>query len=154
METPRGDTAYAFYESYGSIKNLNKNFVPVQEASEYPRNLYVAEPFNQSRCQPNQFKCPTGPRDPTIDYFFGTEVTVHPPHFSRFGNPWCPNGYCMGNMPGRYNTPEAFRWQTEFQTAPQYKGLAPEKFYKGEYLLPNGPTAPAYANSQNVRKAI
>lgn len=140
------DTSYSFYESYGSVKNLNKNLVPVDASSEYPRRLYASEPFNQSRCQPHQYTCPAGPRDVEIDYFLVAEKDTHPPHFSHFANPWCPNGYCVGNHPGRYNTPPAFRWQTK-----QPANMAPVRFYEGIYVDENYNSSPAYEISAMMR---
>lgn len=147
MSRRTGDTGYVFYESYGSINTQNQNYVPVEEAAEYPKGLYKKESLNPSRCQPLQYTCPNGPRDPSIDYFFPTEVETHPPHFSRFAYPWCPNGYCVGNHPGRYNTPEAFRWQTEVQP----EDMAPSRFYKGKHVDPNYVSSDAYNNSILIR---
>lgn len=141
------DTAYVFYNSQKSLDTLNKNVVEGQVVSEFPRALYAAQPFNQSRCQPLQYTCPSGPRDPDIDYFYPTEVQTHPAHQSRFSYPWCPNGYCIGNHPGRYNTPEAFRWQTSAQP----EGMAPKKFYGGRYVDPNYCSSDAYNNSFAIR---
>lgn len=141
------DTSYAFYNSYGSIKNMNKNLVPVAAASEYPRRLYASEPFGQSKCQPLQYSCPAGPRDTEIDYFLVLEKDTHPPHASRFANPWCPNGYCVGNHPGRYNTPPAFRWQTTGQPL----NMAPARFYTGKHVDENYVSSPAYETSQLMR---
>jgi len=139
---------YVFYNSYGSVDTQNKNKVPVNVATEYPRGLYVGESLNPSVCQPNQFICQNRVRDPSIDYFFGTEVTEHPGHFSRFGYPWCPNGYCIGNHPGRYNTPEAFQWQSSGQPL----GMAPERFYEGYHVNPDYTSSPAYNNAFIARQ--
>jgi len=141
------DTTYSFYESYGSIKNLNKNLVAVDNASQYPRRLYKNEPFNQSKCQPLQYTCPAGPRDTEIDYFMFVDKRTHPAHPSRFANPWCENGYCTGNHPGRYNTPPAFMWQTDQQPP----NMAPSRFYSGKYIDPNYCSSPAYENSAIIR---
>lgn len=143
-------SGYAFYNSYGSVAARNENTVPLSEISEYPRHLYSAQSFNPSRCQPLQYLCQENPRDPKIDYFFGTEVTTHPSHFSHFGYPWCPNGYCVGNHPGRYNTPEAMRWQTSGQPA----GMAPEKFYHGKHIDENYVSSPAYNDSFRLRTGL
>lgn len=143
-------TSYSYYNSYGSIKNLNKNIVPVAAASQFPRRLYSSEPFNQSRCQPLQYDCPAGPRDVDIDYFLVTERETHPPYPSRFANPWCPNGYCVGNMPGRYNTAPAFRWQTNQQPV----NTAPARFYSGKHVDENYVSSPAYENSAFVRSGF
>ncbi len=145
-----GDTGYVFYQSYGSIKTQNKNIVEADESSQYPKNLYGKQPFGYSYCQPLQYECPSGPVDSSIDYMFGTEKQTHPPHFSHFAYPWCPNGYCVGNFPGRYNTPEAMRWQTGAQPV----NCAPDRFYKGRFVDPNNCMSPAYTNSMIVRNAI
>jgi len=142
-------TAYAFYESKASLRMQDRNTVPRKCASEFPRRIYAKEPFNPSHCQPLQYDCQNYPRDKTIDYFFGTERTVHPDHFSRFGYPWCPNGYCVGNFPGRYNTPEAFQWQTNVQPP----DMAPERFYHGKYIDPNYVASDAYIQSFETRNS-
>jgi len=139
-------TGYVFYESYGSIKNLNKNLVPVDETSQYPRRLYKNEPFNQSKCFPHQYTCPAGPRDVEIDYFYVLEKETHPPHFSHFAYPWCPNGYCTGNHPGRYNTAPAFLWQTKLP-----ENTAPPRFYEGKHIDHNYNSGPAYEHSSMMR---
>lgn len=142
-------TAYAFYESRASLNKQDKNTVMSGDASEFPRNIYGKEPLNPSRCQPLRYGCQDYPRDTAINYFFGTERTVHPDHFSRFGYPWCPNGYCVGNHPGRYNTPQAFRWQTGAQPP----GMAPERFYSGKYVDPNYVASDAYIESFETRNS-
>src|SRR5437868_7423373 len=133
-------TAYAFYESKASLRKQNQNEVAREDASEFPKNIYGKEPFSPGKCQPLQYTCQDYSRDKSIYYFFGTERTRHPSHFSRFGYPWCPNGYCIGNHPGRYNTPEAFRWQTSVQPP----DMAPERFYHGKYIDPNYVSSDAY----------
>lgn len=142
--------AYAFYDSYGSVNKQNDNAVKLQNVSEYPRNIYAKKSLNPSRCQPLQYTCQDWARDPDIDYFYPTEVVQHPPHFSRFSYPWCPNGYCVGNHPGRYNTPAGMRWMTEAQP----DGMAPQKFYSGSHVDPNYVSSPAYVDSQIIRNAI
>lgn len=133
-------TAYAFYESYASLKNQDRNVVKGPEATEYPRHIYQGQPFNPSVCQPLQYLAQNRPRDINIDYFVWADREDHPPNFSRFAYPWCPNGYCVGNHPGRYNTPEAFRWQTSAQP----EGVAPDRFYKGRFIDPNYVSSDAY----------
>lgn len=149
MARRTGDTGYVFYESYGSIKTQNQNYVPDEEASQYPRGLYNAKPMAPSYCQPLQYTCPSGPVDKNIDYMFGTEVKTHPPHFSRFSYPWCPNGYCVGNFPGRYNTPEAMQWDTGAQPV----NTAPARFY-GPRHAPDVCMSDAYRQSQEIRGAV
>src|SRR5665213_2638929 len=96
-------TALIFYESPASVATLDQNTV-YGPKSQYPKGLYTHPPFGFSECQP--YKCRDYPRDHTIDYFFQTDVKQHPDHQSWFGYPWCENGYCVANFPGRYNTPE------------------------------------------------
>ena len=142
-------TSYAIYNSPGSVDRLNKN--PYREVpSQFPRQIYAREPSNPSHCQPFQGSCQNFVRDPEIDYFFPTERTQHPDHFSRFGYPWCPNGYCMGNMPGKYNTPPGMLWQT----AAQPENMAPERFYSEEQLSPFYVNSDAYMISMAARNAL
>ena len=141
-------TGYHTYNSEWSTKALNMNVVPRSKASEFPRNFYKKEPFNISTCQPNRFYCNDYPRDREIDYFFPIERDVHPGHFSRFGYPWCPNGYCVGNHPGRYNTPLAFQWQSCLP-----KDMALPECYEGEYIDPNYVSSPAYKESFIARNS-
>lgn len=143
-------TAYAFYESKGSLAKQNKNVIMSDKVSEFPKNIYAKEPLNPSKCQPTRGVCQDYVRDRSIDYFFGTERTTHPDHFSRFGYPWCPNGYCVGNHPGRYNTPQAFRWQTSVQPV----DVAPERFYHGKYVDPNYVASDAYIQSFETRNSL
>ena len=157
METTRAEgssgewgTAYAFYESYGSLDRQNKNETPKPISTQFPRGIYVGEPYNQSKGQPLQYMAQNGPRDTSIDYFVFAERTEHPAHFSRFAYPWCPNGYCVGNHPGRYNTPQAFRWQTSAQPL----GMAPERFYHGKYVDPNYTSSSAYNDAFRARQEV
>ena len=142
-------TAYIFYNSPQSVKSIDRNKVR-GKITEFPRGLYVGESLNPSKCQP--FGCSGAGgvagyvRDPEIDYFFGTEKTQHPAHFSRFGYAWCPNGYCTGNHPGRYNTPPG---EVDFNSQP--KGMAPERFYSDTELDPFYTLSPAYIDSFNAR---
>jgi len=136
-------TAYTFYESAASVDKLDKNTVECQEASEFPRGFYKREPLNPDRTQPVRYMAQRGPRDLEIDYFFGSDRLRHPDHHSRFGYPWCPNGYCTGNHPGRYNTAPAMMWQTSVQPP----NMAPERFYHGKYIDPNYVNSEAYITS-------
>jgi len=136
---------YVFYNSPASRETQNQNTV-CGPKSQYPRAIYRHPPFNESKCQP--YRCRDGPRDHTIDYFFGADVTQHPNHFSHFGYPWCPNGYCMANFPGRYNTPPAMRWQTSAEP----KGMAPCRYYEGKYADHNYNSSDAYNQSWLTRQ--
>jgi hypothetical protein len=123
------------------------NVVAREKASEFPRNFYKKEPFNISKCQPDRYFCNDYPIDPKIDYLYdGT--TTHPGHFSRFGYPWFPNGYGVGNHPGRYNTPPSMQWMSA-----QPKGMAPPEFYEGRYDDVNYCSSPAYNNSFITRNS-
>jgi hypothetical protein len=150
MPSRSGETAYAFYESLGSLDYQNRNETPKPISTQFPRGIYVGEPYNQSKGQPLQYMAPNGPRDTSIDYFVYAERDEHPAHFSRFGYPWCPNGYCVGNHPGRYNTPLAFRWQTSAQPA----GMAPKRFYEGKWVDPNYCSSTAYNEAYIARQNI
>ena len=142
-------TAYTFYESQGSRKGLDTNKVALKDASEYPRALYKAQPFNPTKTQPMQYIAMTGPKDKEIDYILFKDRNTHPDHFARFGYPWCPNGYCTANHPGRYNTPPGMMWQTNAQ--PQ--GMAPQRFYEGQLIDPNYVSSPAYNDAFETRQS-
>lgn len=140
-------SGYVFYRSPASVASQNRNYVAPSVASEYPRRLYVGEPMGGSYCQPFQYTCPTLPRDPEIEYYFPTERDQHPGHFSRFAYPWCPNGYCTANFPGRYNTPPGMIWQSS--ALPQ--GMAPERFYQGAQADSCRVLSEAYIDSYTAR---
>lgn len=149
------DTAYIFYRSPGSVASQNRNFVDPRVASEFPRRLYKGEPMGGSHCQPFQFECPTLPRDCNIEYSYPVANvaagipgrSIHPANFSRFSYPWCPNGYCTGNHPGRYNTPPGMMWQTSAMPP----GMAPARFYEGNQIDPNYVLSTAYIDAYRAR---
>lgn len=164
------------YQSPGSIAGMTKNFVPLPESSEFPRRLYSAQPFNPTRTQPIRYMALAGPIDPNIDYIFAPppvdaelpsgppEVTwpyagppgpvyriernEHPAHHSRFGYPWCPNGYCTANHPGRYNTAPGLMWMDNAQPP----DMAPSRFYSGKWQDPNYNSSDAYNDSFIARR--
>ncbi len=123
---------------------LNKNVHFEAPVSQFPRNIYAGSPIGASHTQPKRYP-ETGvvnyPRDPQIDYTMFVDRDTHPENFSRFGYPWCPNGYCTGNHPGRYNTPELMQWQSNSETWP--KDLAPRRFYSAD-----GDADPDYCDSE------
>lgn len=154
------NTAYTFFESDTSREVNNKN-EPKGKITQFPKGLYIGEALNPSYCQPYQFTnagpgrpypCQPYYRDKTIDYFFPTERPTgkHPDHFSRFAYPWCDNGYCTANFPGRYNTPLAFQWQSNMQ--PQ--DMAPDRFYSKEFQDPNRNISSAYIGSYHFRTHV
>jgi hypothetical protein len=141
-------TGYHTYNSPWSKAALDKNVVPRSQASEFPRQFYKKEPFNISKCQPDRYFCNDYPIDKQIDYMFPTDRVTHPANFSRFGYPWCPNGYCIGNHPGRYNTPPSFQWQDAQPT-----DMALPEQYEGVFTDPNYCSSPAYKESFITRNS-
>jgi hypothetical protein len=140
--------AYTYFESPGSVKNDDRNAV-YGPKSLFPRRFYKAEPFNSSRDYPGTAIkiCQGNPCDDKIDYMYPTQRSQHPDMFSRFGYPWCENGYCIGNHPGRYNTPPAFQWQSNLQPP----DMAPQRFYEGRFADYNYSSSDAYNGSAYVR---
>ena len=162
--TSRSSSApsYVIYSSPASVAAMNKNTPETSNRtappSQFPRNLYTGSPFNPSKTQPNFFREAGAlpyPRDPEIDYFMFTDKDkngkpreTHPDHFSRFGYSWCPNGYCTGNFPGRYNTPPSMQWMSNLWPA----DMAPERFYQGAQIDFNYCDSEAYITSRKARQ--
>jgi hypothetical protein len=142
------DTSYIFYNSPGSKRSIDRN--TPSRIGEFPKDIYTKNPLNPSKCFPNSQSgvCQDYIKDPSIDYFIddGT-VKVHPPHFSRFGYIRCPNGYCTGNHPGRYNTPPG---EIPF-TDSQPLDMAPPRFYTSVQLSPFYCTSEAYIEARRFR---
>jgi hypothetical protein len=145
-------TSNTFYNSPGSVAIINRNnlgFVGNPEVGQFPRRLYSTKPLAVSHCQPFQYDCPNYNRDPQIDYILWQDRDNHPSNHSRFGYPYCDNGYCIGNHPGRYNTPPGMQWQSD-----PPKGLAPPRFYQLPFKDPNYNTSRAYIQSREGRNII
>ncbi len=160
----QSDVSYVVYNSPGSVNNANNNFLnrntPV---SQFPRRFYKNEPTNPSKTYP-QFNREAGvipyKKDTQVDYIIGEKGAVgarvdadrskHPANFSRFGYQWCENGYCVGNHPGKYNTPESFQWQSHVSNMPS--GLAPKRFYTHPDVDSNYCDSEAYINSRQARQ--
>jgi hypothetical protein len=145
---PHDQISRVKYQSDGSIAGMTKNFVPLEKSSEFPRRLYGAQPFNPSRDQPIRYMATAGPIDPEIDYLVYSERDDHPAHHSRFGYPWCPNGYCTANFPGRYNTAPAFMAADNAQPP----DMAPSRFYCGKWQDQNYNSSDAYNDSFAIRQ--
>jgi hypothetical protein len=148
--------SYVIYNSPASVAAANKNTPETSNRtappSQFPRNLYSGSPFNPSKTQPNFYR-EAGvipyPRDTEVDYFMGTERNKHPANFSRFGYPWCENGYCTGSgFPGRYNTPPAMQWMSNLLPV----DMAPERFYHGDQVDHNYCDSEAYISSRRARQ--
>ena len=121
-----GDNKYK-YANVVPLEGRNKS---VDKISEFPRNIYGKGFINEQSNLPYQTLYPEAVRDKNINYIYGVEKTKHPSHFSRFSYPWCENGYCTGNHPGRYNTPPAFYKETD----PIPENMAPPRFYTGKHI--------------------
>jgi hypothetical protein len=144
------DRAYTIYNSPGNVAAASINFP--KNTSQFPRRFYKAEPLNPSKTQPQRYPEAGAipyPRDPEVDYILFADRDTHPAHFSRFSYPWFLNGYGVGNFPGKYNTPEAMRWQTS--ALPE--DMAPERFYTGDQIDPNYCDSEAYIMSRRARQA-
>lgn len=148
-------TSYVIYSSPGSIAAMNKNTPQTSDRtpppSQFPRKLYSGTPFNPSKTQPLFYReagVVPYPRDPEVDYFMFTERDKHPPNFSRFGYAWCPNGYCVANHPGRFNTPPSMQWMSNLLP----NDMAPERFYHGDQVDPDYCDSEAYITSRQARK--
>jgi hypothetical protein len=148
-------TSYVIYSSPAGVAALDKN-TPERSnrtapPSQFPRNIYSGSPFNPSKTQPNFFR-EAGvlpyPKDPEVDYIMYKDRDNHPANFSRFGYPWCPNGYCSAIHSGRYNTPPAMQWMSNLLPT----DMAPERFYHGDQVDPNYCNSDAYINSKKARQ--
>lgn len=142
------------YTSPAGVADIDRNRPQLSNRtpsiSQFPRRLYKGEPLKVSKTQPNFYReAGVIPyvRDPKIDYFIFKDRDVHPDHHSRFGYPWCENGYCTGNHPGRYNTPPAMMWMSD----PLPEDMAPARFYKGDQISPNYSDSEAYISSRRAR---
>ncbi|HSA76284.1 MAG TPA: hypothetical protein VLE02_01945 [Nitrosarchaeum sp.] len=110
--------SYINYESERDRASLDLNTYPRGYATVFPRNIYGGEvvPY------PNNIF--STPRDSSTLYIVPVERTVHPPYSSRFGKGDCPNGYCSGHRPGKYNDSMMCDWEE------QPKDVAPLRFYR------------------------
>ena len=135
---------YMTYNSPMSRRQGNQNNLDNIPVSVFPRNIYDGEtmggyydqPFRNNGLPGTTLGTPAEfvPRDVEMDYFIdpthnykGSDPTIkntHPSHFSRFGYKGCPNGYCTGNHPGRYNTAPDLMNKTR-----QPPNMAPIEFY-------------------------
>lgn len=142
---------YMTYNSPMSRRQENQNNLNDIPVSVFPRNIYGGEAMGGHYDQPFRNNGLPGatlgtpaefvPRDVEMDYFIdpthnykGNDPTIkntHPHHFSRFGYKGCPNGYCIGNWPGRYNTAPDLLNKTV-----DPPNMAPLKFY-AENLVTN-----------------
>lgn len=111
-------TNYINYESEKDIGNLDLNNYPRGFATVYPRQLYGGY------VQPYPAYISSRPRDTSTLYIVPVERTEHPPYNSRFGKGDCPNGYCFGHRPGKYNDSTLCDWEDQPQD------VAPERFYR------------------------
>jgi hypothetical protein len=121
-------TTYVVYNSDFQRRGLDLNKVYGRRVNEFPNNLYTGEIFPLS-----QYVVESGPRDSKTNYLYGLERMDHPDQFSRFGYAWCPNGYCSGAWPGRYNEAPGCDNYNE-----QPANMAPSRFYQGTYVSPYG----------------
>lgn len=142
------DTSYVIYNSPGSVKNMDRN--TPKNPTQFPLKMYKGSTLNPSKTQPQYYRdAGVVPyvRDTKVDYILHVDRDDHPENFSRFGYPWCENGYCTGNHPGRYNTPPGMQWMT--RTWPS--DLAPKRFYQGVHVDVNYCDSDAYITSRRAR---
>ncbi len=122
------DQRYVAYNDKTEIKDLDKNVwrstYGTISSGATGRHLYQFEPRH-----PAYYTC-FGGRDLGTHYIIGVERDDHPDHSSRFGYARCPNGYCSGHWPGRYNTSLAC------SNDPQPVNLAPARFYTAAHQGP------------------
>lgn len=140
-------TKYVGYNDKRQIASLDKNvwntslksIIPTGETGRYlyraPDTADPSEPRHPSRSI-----CEEG-RDPETHYVLGLDRFDHPDHSSRFGYANCPNGYCSGHWPGRYNEGTACA-----NNDPQPLGMAPARFYEPQNLGAFVDTSVASAN--------
>lgn len=116
---------YVNYYDRDEIKDLDRNVWHATSGTiadgASGRHLYKNEPRH-----PAYYVC-SGGRDTETHYLLGIDRDDHPDHTSRFGYGRCPNGYCFGHMPGKYNEPPSC------SKVPQPQDMAPARFYKGDY---------------------
>ncbi len=145
-------TSYVIYNSPASVGATNKNSSFSAPPSEFPRKLYKGSPMNPTRTQPLFYREAGAlpyPRDTEVDYFLHVDRDVHPPHQSRFGYPWCENGYCFGLMNGKYNTPPGMQWMSNIWP----EDMAPKRFYQGVHRDFNYCDSEAYIGARQARAA-
>jgi len=135
-----GRSRYAAYEQPDEVGDLNRNVYDGARATVFPNNIYLG----QVQLLP-YYAC-SRPRDTDFQYIIGAEREEHPDHFSRFGYAKCPNGYCSGHWPGRYNAPvgcESF----------EPPDMAPPRLYAVEHTDSSSVLSRGYA-SYSAGKAM
>lgn len=120
---------YVAYNDPGEVNSvdLNRWYRPDDPRVKMGsgRLLYAVEPR-----VPSYFAC-SPDKDIELSYILGVDRDDHPDHASHFGFGRCPNGYCFGNMPGKYIVPTAVSCHD-----PQPQNMAPARFYEEEMLHP------------------
>lgn len=141
------DQRYVVYNDPDEVMNLDQNVWRASRRSIMSgasgRHLYEFDPRH-----PAYYACSEG-RDLQTHYIIGVDRDDHPDHSSRFGYARCPNGYCSGHWPGRYNTSLACSAYD-----PQPPDAAPARFYTAEYQGPYHDESQAtvdYDNWKNYR---
>ena len=128
------DQKYIRYSDPDDIKRLDLNtwnVTPMDiEQGITGRHLYFAEP-RRANIDPNSYW-----RDPVTQYMVKMDAigsaNLHPDTPSRFGyDNGCPNGYCFGVMPGRYNDNPYCNYEE------QPNDVAPCRLYDPVYLNGN-----------------
>lgn len=132
-----GKTPYIAYNDPGERNSINQNnwYRPNDPRVKVGtgRLLYSVEPR-----VPSYFACDID-KDIELSYILDVDRVDHPDHTSRFGYARCQNGYCFGNIVGKYVVPAVIS-----DMDPQPQGVAPSRFYTKER------TSPWYVNSQAI----
>lgn len=119
---------YVMYNYPEEVKALDKNVWHAKLKSLIPEGYTGRRLYEGEVRSPAQYACSEG-RDPETHYILGLDRDDHPDHSSRFGYANCPNGYCSGHWPGRYNEGDACA-----NNDPQPPGMAPSRFYEDKNL--------------------
>ena len=119
---------YILYNDKQEISNLDLNVWEFSKDSinkgSTGRRQFIHNPRH-----PAYFACEKT-RDLQTHYIMDIERINHPNHSSRFGYARCPNGYCFGHMPGKYNN--SFACQID----PEPEDMAPDRFYTTQKMTP------------------
>jgi len=125
MEPPR-QTNYIQYNNLREVEGLDKNVWDSSYAilpdGSTGRHLY-------DRQIPERYPC-FRKQNPKTHFITSSGSGELPDYSSRFGYPGCPNGYCLGNFPGKRIQPPG----CDDHILPP--SMAPEQFYNEPHTNP------------------
>jgi len=112
----RNAGGYVKFRKREEVDGLDINRIDKCDISVFPGGIYERQPVNAAHYICDRL-------DNKYDYLIDVERTDHPWHFSRFSYADCPNGYCLGQFPGRFVTSQKCVGKGQYDENP---GLYPK----------------------------